>query len=426
MSINALLGCRMQRVRPSELGLSGLKRVVVVDPASAIEEVMKIGHEGRSATFMPKVILDPNNSDKAYCDCPGFNDNRGSEINMANTINIKRVLHQSRGVKALFLTSYGELTSSRGAEALAMIAMCQQLFGSPANLSRYQDSVLVGITQAPLTDDDEPVTLANVRKSFENVCAVAKDRIPTEIIEILSARLFLLDPLDRGEEDTGFLPLSQWRTKIDNLTSIPQDAAGSVFQTILTDSDQVKLKHILRKRANALGVALKGDNYELAGRHWQSISRLNVIDNDEIEEMVGEYALSSIQHYVSGCVAAFKQSALGYQFDEAERQLELLRMLSSHFPNADLKVDLQALASLLQNYKDKRAEEQRTKDQKLKAAKHEATQRVRAELEQKIQHMLAQLENKLQQSAISEHEQQRILQQANQAGKAVLERIGNS
>ena len=51
---------------------------------------------------------------------------------------------------------------------------------------------------------------------------------------------------------------------------------------------------------------------------------------------------------------------------------------------------------------------------------------MRAEPEQKIQHMLAQLENKLQQSAISEHEQQRILQQANQAGKAVLERIGNS
>jgi hypothetical protein len=47
-TLNALLGCQMKAVKPSELGLPGLKRVVVVDPESPRKEVMPIGHTHRS------------------------------------------------------------------------------------------------------------------------------------------------------------------------------------------------------------------------------------------------------------------------------------------------------------------------------------------------------------------------------------------
>jgi len=35
---------------------------------------------------------------------------------------------------------------------------------------------------------------------------------------------------------------------------------------------------------------------------------------------------------------AFRAYAVQYQFDQAERQLALLRMLTSHFPNTNLQV----------------------------------------------------------------------------------------
>ena len=83
-TINALLGCQMKAVRPRELGLPGVKRIVIVDPESPREEVMSIGHGRQSRTFMPQIAQDPDNFDNASCDCPGFSDNRGAEINIAN------------------------------------------------------------------------------------------------------------------------------------------------------------------------------------------------------------------------------------------------------------------------------------------------------------------------------------------------------
>jgi hypothetical protein len=41
---------------------------------------------------MPQIVRDLDNNDMAYCDCPGFSDNRGAEINIANAINTRRVL----------------------------------------------------------------------------------------------------------------------------------------------------------------------------------------------------------------------------------------------------------------------------------------------------------------------------------------------
>ena len=108
-TLNALLGCQMRAVRSRELGLPGtIRRIVVVDPASPREEVMLIGH-GMSQTFMPQIVQDPDNPDSAYCDCPGFNDTRGAEINIANAINIRKILQQAPGVKVVFLAGYDGL-----------------------------------------------------------------------------------------------------------------------------------------------------------------------------------------------------------------------------------------------------------------------------------------------------------------------------
>ncbi len=66
-------------------------RVVRVKPGS--EELFPIGHENVSKTFFPGVRQSNAFGEEwALIDCPGFLDNRGEEINIANAVNIKNAL----------------------------------------------------------------------------------------------------------------------------------------------------------------------------------------------------------------------------------------------------------------------------------------------------------------------------------------------
>jgi energy-coupling factor transporter ATP-binding protein EcfA2 len=273
--LNCLMGCEMKLVKPKDLGLSGVKKVVVVDPKSTRPAVVIIGHGKQSHTFMPLIVPDPDHDRRAYCDCPGFSDNRGAEINIANAINTKRILQQARGVKAVFLTSYNGLSDDRGRSIEAMANMCLQMFGSADNLSKHKDSVLLGITKAPLYEDDEPLT----RSMVESLLAQEN----TPIAQILASRIFLFDPLDRGIDNSDFWTIQHCRTAIARLSSIPQSEAATMFQTVLTGDDQTKLKHIMREQASALATSLERDDYQAAGSHWQSLTQLKIVGGAEVD-----------------------------------------------------------------------------------------------------------------------------------------------
>jgi hypothetical protein len=87
-------------------------------------------------------------------------------------------------------------------------------------------------------------------------------------------------------------------------------------------------------------------DHQIAGCYWQSLARLRVVGDAEVEAMLGEHVLSRIREHVLECVEAFRGYALQYHFDQAEEQLSLLRMLTSYFPDADLQVSLSELDSL--------------------------------------------------------------------------------
>ena len=50
----------------------------------------------------------------AYADCPGFGDNRGAEVNIANACNIKRTIDLADSVRVLILINYSSIDSNRG------------------------------------------------------------------------------------------------------------------------------------------------------------------------------------------------------------------------------------------------------------------------------------------------------------------------
>ena len=366
-AVNYLMGCEMKLVKPSELGLEGPKKVVVVDPESICPEVMPIGHGSQSRTFMPQIVLDADDSNQAYCDCPGFSDNRGAEINLANAINTRRVLQQATGVKAVFLVSYYGLHDDRGAGVMAMEHMCYQMFGGVDNLRRHQDSVLLGITKAPFYEGDKSLTRSMVQELL--TCS------EEPITQILASRVFLFDPLDRGRDNPEFWPRARCRAAIAQLSSIPQHEATTLFQTVLTDSDQTKLKHIMRVQASVLVASLERDDYPSAERCWQSLEQLDIIDSAEVAQMLREYVEMPLEEFVLRRVSEYRESALQHKFDEAECQLELLRRLLVHFPHKQLEYGLEGLEEVLRNSREKRRMEEEMIRQNLEEARCEATER---------------------------------------------------
>ncbi len=339
--------------------------------------MMSIGHMGSSKTFLPQIAAEPNHPEKAFCDCPGFSDNRGAEINIANAINTKRVLQKATGIKAVFLADYPGLIAGRGDNVRAMEQMCLQMFGSADNVRRHRNAVLLGITKVPPYEDEEPTTLDEVRISLI-------ERVNTPTIQILANRLFLFDPLDRGHDNPDFWSLERCRSEIAQLQSIPNREATTLFQTVLTDSDQTQLKLIMRNRATALAEALEQDDYEAAGNHWQSLARLKVIGSDEVEQMLKELVIAPLMSFIRRRVSSYKEEVLKYNFDEARRQLDLLKTITRHFPHELMEHKIENLSSLLSESREKKRIEAESVRNRIAEAEQAAARRAREEQERKV------------------------------------------
>jgi energy-coupling factor transporter ATP-binding protein EcfA2 len=325
--VNYLLGCEMIQKTPKELGITGLKKVVVVKSKSeggTCDEVMPIGHNKMSKTFMPQIAADPSSPVLAYCDCSGFLDNRGAEINIANAVNIKCALQVAKCVKVLILINYHSLVADRGRGLTDMLNICTQLFGSTANLERFRDALLLGVTQVP-----EDVNLGSLREWL-------LDDTP-KIMQVLSQRLFLYDPLNRGGAD--FWSQEQCIRELSALQGIPQSQSYNMFQTVLTADDEQKLVEIVEKQSKTLTKELDCGAYAQAGTFWQALQRLRVIDNIRVERLLHLIQLR-LQHVTSKRVALFRECVVHYHFDEAQKHLDVMRAMCSHFDEADLELDL--------------------------------------------------------------------------------------
>eukprot|EP00540_Astrosyne_radiata_P007096 CAMPEP_0116825742 /NCGR_PEP_ID=MMETSP0418-20121206/2139_1 /TAXON_ID=1158023 /ORGANISM="Astrosyne radiata, Strain 13vi08-1A" /LENGTH=454 /DNA_ID=CAMNT_0004454293 /DNA_START=1082 /DNA_END=2446 /DNA_ORIENTATION=+ len=324
--LNYLLGCQMEAKRAKDLGLPGKKRVIRVAPTSNIDEVMPIGHGGASKTFMPTIMSDLTNADRVYCDCPGFSDNRGAEINMSNAVNIKRVLQVARDVKAIILASYSSMFSDRSASLRSLNAMCCQLFGGPDSLIRYQNSLFLGITQAPLRDEyDDPTSLDAIK---DEICSVSN----SETMQILANRSFLYDPLNRGAECHGFWSRGRCLKEISHLRSIPRTASMRMFQTVLDNNDQIKLRDITRHQSETLRDVLDRDDYASAECCWRLVDRLRIIGHEEVDKTLHELCFEPMKGFIIRRIALCKEYALSREFDDAKQQLNGLRRLSRHLP----------------------------------------------------------------------------------------------
>jgi len=149
--VNMLCGCTMVRdnAEPPRI------RVLSIAEGGVKDEVTAVGHGRMSSTLFVNLIPSEYAGDNIiFCDCPGFNENRGLELSIGNAVSLKIALNVARRIKFVVLVSYHSLDADRGGSLTSVQNSFQQLFGNSDLLLECSKSILVGITHAPDNIDD--------------------------------------------------------------------------------------------------------------------------------------------------------------------------------------------------------------------------------------------------------------------------------
>ena len=318
-TVNYLSGCTMESKLPEELGMTGISEVMVVVPpekGGALAEVMPIGHTKASKTFMPQIETPSGPYKLTYCDCPGFLDNRGSEINIANAVNIRAAIKQAASVKMLILINYFSLIADRGRGLKDVLKICTSLFGKAETLIANKHSLLVGITNTP-----SKLTLSALKKW------IVEDTVP--LMKDLLDRLFFFDPMDRPAPESGRWDRNECLTRIKDLK--PVAAHGKIFSTVLTDEDENSLVRVSEKIGNTIEKALANKSYAEAAKLLRSLEELSVVEHITLERLI-RTQFGRLESHFFKYLHQFKTYCSLDKFTEARSLFVDLQQALFHFP----------------------------------------------------------------------------------------------
>jgi hypothetical protein len=284
--VNYLAGCKIVLKKAKDVGQAGVltgKVMVVKGTADKgpRDEIMKIGHSKKSQTFVPEIATV---DDHTFIDAPGFLDNRGAEINIANAVNIRAALAEARSVRVLVLINFKSLDADRGRGLTEMLEICSGLFGSDKQLEACKDSLLVGVSKCPVNGEQD---LADIKEFM------LEDTLP--IMETLVKRMFIFDAADRGSVDDGFWTQQECLHHIDR--SVPIARPGSIFKTVLTDSDEKALREITEVMCENTQASLQRKEYMYAAGCLRSLEQLKAIGHVTVDRLLMENEMELQRHF---------------------------------------------------------------------------------------------------------------------------------
>ena len=266
--INFLLKCVMEKVY---ISFGGKRKVVfMVSEASPVKAVMQIGFSNTSQTFVPDAVQSPDLG--LVVDCPGFNDNRSPEINIANAVNIKAVMTRALGVTVVVVLNYHDLKANRGRGVRELLDTLLGLFGSAERALIHADSILLVVSHVPEVSSEGLVELQDVKNEFDsnglsfNMAA---------LLEALVERVCIFHPEEKG--GASWLTADQLVARIK--ATPPIEAPKEVFQIVLNSADEAKLRALVEALFYRLKAALDAVDADAAAKLLSDLQRLDVVDH---------------------------------------------------------------------------------------------------------------------------------------------------
>ena len=421
--LNYLMGCelvmRTRKELTSTAEASGIsarelsrKSIVVKSVAEGgpRDAIMTIGLTTKSQTFMPDVYIDPDYPTLAYCDCPGFFDTRGSLVNIANAINIRRMLQSASCVKVLLLTKGADM-DDKGSHFIKLLQLSTQLFGGISSFASCSTSVLLGITNVA---------------SDEAESAIWKDeiaRFDSPIATLLSAqdRFFLYDPLLEATENSAndYQPRAACRALLTSLPGLSSSA--ELFQTVLTDADELMLLNLADKQSNLLLSQLVSKDYASASQTWQMLYRLKFIGHRAVDRVfyTGREKVVSL---INNLERDYERACHFHDndFTKARALLSHLESIISSFSKEDIELDLAHVDHLRTYLTDseqralqfKRIEENYESLQRMYEALQLAHERQRESLKKEKEEEIASIEDRIRRLELEDQAKQQKLSEA--------------
>jgi energy-coupling factor transporter ATP-binding protein EcfA2 len=390
-TVNYLFGCTMTVKQYEDILSDEVIEVLPKSLGGALDEVVKIGHTNVSETFLPSINLN-NYINLAVMDCPGFFDNRGSEINISNAVNIRNIIHNLKNVKIALVMNYKSLLIDRASCFDILIKNCVQLFGNENNILNNIDSLLLIITNFPLEKK-----LSKIKKFFQN------DQ--NQVIQKLADCIITYDPLEREMKEG--LKREKIYEKIKSLKFI--NNSKQFFQTNLNPTDLMKLDKISDFSLNKIKLYISNQNYPECSAVYKRIKSLQIINHLHINKVI-DTSKQLIIAKLKETENEIRNFYLSNKFLESQNKMANLQNILNNFcSEISSQFNFIDMKNKLEEQKRKFEEQERIRIEKENEEKRlreerERQQRLRQEEEERKRQMAEQERIRL-----AEIERQRII-----------------
>lgn len=302
--VNYIHGCEME-----EISLDSEEIVIQVKKNSVIPELMKIGHSNKSETFMPDIKIDQNGI--IYVDLPGFFDNRGQIISIANAVNIKNLVKVANTIKIVILVNYHSLMANRKAGEAELLKILSVLFGNEANINENKDSIIINISHLSALTCGRLKDLDSLKKT---AFTTLQDRITTS------------DPLENPL--AGGLKRKDLTELIYNLKPVVNSKA--LFNTLLNEDDKDFINKMGTEISKIICDSMKFNDYDKPLKYLNLLKSFEIIDHPYIDICLGEN-VNSVKTKIKNIVSNFYTFCAQENFSSANTTKTLLEELYQKF-----------------------------------------------------------------------------------------------
>ncbi len=234
-----------------------------------------IGHGSKACTDRPTLYQEPNSS-LILSDCPGFFDNRGVDVEVANAIGIQSMAKNSKRVKGIILIiEKSSLIAGRGKGLEESLAQTLEFLGS--DLSNHLDSILVLISKVPHE---------RVARTYTTLAEdVARFPLCTELLR--KGNLGFYSPLDDFEPGNGVLSRKDLSAIIQGFKGI--DRSERTFNIAISPEAKLEVTGLITMVSSKTRNHLAKHEFEALPHLLQLTSTFSSLNidrvNNEIEKM---------------------------------------------------------------------------------------------------------------------------------------------
>nr|MDQ2994845.1 GTPase domain-containing protein [Pseudomonadota bacterium] len=245
------------------------------DAVKCKDALAPIGHGMKSCTDRPQLYKEPQ-SGLILSDCPGFFDNRGINVEIANAVGIQSMAKNSKRVKGIVLIiERSSFTSSRG-QGLEMALQSTLEFLGP-ELSKHLGSIMLLISKVP--NDKVAITYKTIAEESE--------RFPlcSELLRMGNVGFY--SPLDDLHAGPGVLTQRDLLSKIMGLKGIAN--SERTFNITISPSAKLEVTGLISLISTRIRNHLAKQEFEPLPqlvKLTETLTRLNIERvNDEVEKM---------------------------------------------------------------------------------------------------------------------------------------------